>query len=116
MSKTMMMTVHPNGDHDIHHIGASVITLDHLRRASTYPHPYFEAVQCGPKLVMWIDEDGLAKGLPTNDHAIQFMERIALRSIRIVGPVIMTGPANADGDTMGISVNTMSDLVDIINL
>lgn len=115
MSKTMMMTVHPNGDHDIHHLRASVITLDHLRRA----HPkdtYFEAVRCGPKLVMWIDEDGLSKGLPTNDHASQFMERIALRSLRIVGSVTMTGPPNADGDTLGISVNTMSDLVDIINL
>lgn len=109
----MALTIHPNGDYDIHHLRSEIIILNQMREIR--PNTYFELIRCGPHADMWIDEEGLRKGLPTNDHASRIAERIALRSGRIVGAVLFTGPPNADGETTGLSVGVMSDLVDLIH-
>lgn len=66
---------------------------------------YFEAVPNGLGLTVFANEDGLRLNLPSNRTASLLCER------NIVGPVIILGPPNDQGDTTSLT-DQQRDLIE----
>jgi hypothetical protein len=67
-----------------------------LRQLQSAVGGYLEAVRLPLMGILWCNEEGALNGLPLN----RFASTIALQSI--VGDVIITGEADADGDVTAI--------------
>lgn len=61
---------------------------------------YVEALSLADDLTGWINDDGKAMGLPRNARATGFYEAlgVGVPGDFIAGPMLLTGPANAEGD------------------
>lgn len=74
---------------------------------------YIEAVASSDKaLTFWVNEEGKLKGLPLNVIATLYLESV-LRGFAahdvLVGPVVLTGGADANGDTLGLTATQQQE-------
>lgn len=62
-----------------------------------------EAVTLSDTLTMWVNEEGKLDGLPVNEYATRlFASELGAVDI-IVGNVIITGGADENGETLGLT-------------
>lgn len=76
------------------------VDMDDVAAMQALVGGYFEVVVV-PGALLWVDEDGRSKRLPVNQRATDLVNGVALlagvRGVPIVGPVVLTGPADGRG-------------------
>jgi hypothetical protein len=71
-----------------------------------------EAVSLPSGLTLWVNENGKNDGLPVNAYATNLMTREFGATYDIlVGNAIITGGADDDGETLGLTDKQVADLV-----
>lgn len=71
-----------------------------------------EAVTLPNGLTLWVNEEGKMDGLPVNDYATRlFASAFGAGIDIIVGNAIITGGADDDGETLGLTDKQIADLV-----
>lgn len=64
----------------------------------------FEHVQLNPELSLWCNEDGIFESLKVNPTACQLWDAVfGIGTGVILGDVILTGGADDEGNTLGLS-------------
>jgi hypothetical protein len=72
---------------------------------------YVEAITMPSGRIMWVNEEGLMKGLPLNRLATTLLHRLgAVTSVRILGNAVITGPADSNGDTRSLTAAEVEEL------
>lgn len=65
---------------------------------------YIECVELNPGLSLWVNEEGKLIGLPTNQVATRIWDTVfGFNTDIIKGDVILTGGADSEGNTLGLS-------------
>lgn len=65
---------------------------------------YFECIQLATGVYIWLNEDGKGMRLPLNPNAQMLWDAAyGVGSDFIVGDAVLTGPADRNGDTLGLS-------------
>lgn len=71
-----------------------------------------EAVTLPSGLTLWVNEEGKMNGLPVNDYATRLFDSAFGSGIDIiVGNAIITGGADDDGETLGLTDEQVAELV-----
>jgi hypothetical protein len=74
-----------------------------------------EAVTLPNGLTLWVNEEGKMDGLPVNDYATRlFASAFGAGIDIIVGDAIVTGGADDEGETLGLTDEQVAELVDNI--
>jgi hypothetical protein len=74
-----------------------------------------EAVTLPSGLTLWVNEEGKMDGLPVNDYATKLFTSAFGSGIDIiVGNAIITGGADDEGETLGLTDEQVAELVDNI--
>ena len=74
-----------------------------------------EAVTLPNGLTLWVNEEGKMDGLPVNEYATNLMTReFGATYDIIVGNAIVTGGADDEGETLGLTDEQVAELVDNI--
>lgn len=71
------------------------------------------------RLTFWMDEDGKSKQLPLNTLATVLLDDKLpgfLNHDYVCGTVVITGGANRNGDTLGLTIEQRDDLLDTLGL
>lgn len=76
---------------------------DQLKTLQDAVGGYIEAITLSDDLVMWVNEDGKMNRLPFNQAATSLFMKYRGGADFIVGNVVLTGGADADGNTLGIN-------------
>lgn len=72
---------------------------------------FIEAVNLPNGLTLWVNEEGKLDGLPVNEYATRlFVSAFGAVDV-IVGNAIVTGGADDDGETLGLTDKQIADLV-----
>lgn len=70
-----------------------------------------EAVTLPSGLTLWVNEEGKLDGLPVNEYATRlFVSAFGAVDV-IVGNAIITGGADDDGETLGLTDEQVADLL-----
>lgn len=88
----------------------SVPSDDLADRLHTLCAGYFETVRLQGDVHVWLNEDGKGLGLPFNARAQTVWEHSYGRTDMLVGPAVLTGGADAAGDTLGLSDEQLEQL------
>jgi hypothetical protein len=75
---------------------------DTLKLLQDAVHGYIESVTLSDNLVMWVNEDGKMQKMPFNQAATSIFIKHRGGADFIVGPVIFTGGADDEGNTLGL--------------
>lgn len=67
---------------------------------------YIEGV-FGPDFVMYVNEEGLLKGLPYNESASLFASRAFNHPVHLVGPVVIVGVGDSEGNDTSVHQSVM---------
>lgn len=70
-----------------------------------------ECVTFSDTLTMWVNEEGKMCGLPVNEYATRLFVANFGPFDTIVGNAILTGGADDDGETLGLTDGQIADLV-----
>jgi hypothetical protein len=94
----------PDADPRVVDIGPTLPAIRaHVGAANNASIPYLEVFRLGDTAVMYLDEDGKAKGLPVNLRATLLAWMHGLRSPdHIVGDVLVVGPEDHNGDDRSV--------------
>lgn len=72
---------------------------------------YIEAVSLPNGLTLWVNEEGKLNGLPVNEYATRLFTSAFGAVDIIVGNAIVTGGADDEGETLGLTDKEVADLV-----
>lgn len=81
---------------------------------------YVQAVDLSEGLTMWCNEEGKMMSLPHNPFGQAFWE-VAFplseygRTDYIVGDIVLTGGADDEGDTLGLTSDEIEELLETVN-
>jgi hypothetical protein len=80
------------------------LTSDSLTTLQTAVDGWVQAVEVATDLTMWCNEEGKMFGLAHNPYA-QFMwdKAYGAHTDYIVGDIVLTGGADSEGDTLGLT-------------
>lgn len=67
-----------------------------------------EAVTLADDLTLWVNEEGKMNGLPVNVFATALFTSVYGSTDIIVGDAVLTGGADDDGETLGLSDENLS--------
>lgn len=73
---------------------------------------YIECVSINNEMDIWLNEEGKLNGLDLNIIATAFYQMRYKTSDFIVGNVIITGGADEEGDTLGLSDELLAELLE----
>lgn len=71
---------------------------------------WVQAVDLKPNLTLWCNEEGKMNGLAVNDFATELWESVYGATDIIVGDVVLTGGADDEGETLGLTDNQIEAL------
>ena len=94
-----------DADPSVVEVGQSLAALrGYVGAANDAAIPYLEAFRLGDKAVMYLDEDGKARGLPVNMLAtlMAWIHGGLSSADNIVGDVLVVGSEDADGDNRSV--------------
>lgn len=91
----------------------TAVTLGTFKEAQAAVGGFIECVRFAPGSVAYVDEDGKEKQLATNTRATGFFTQMSLLfpGDRIVGPLLVVGPADTDGNWTSIPANVKEALL-----
>ena len=73
---------------------------------------YIQAIDLSDELTLWCNEEGKMMNLPHNRRAQELWDKVfGAGTDYIVGDIVLTGGANEDGETLGL---TDAQLVDFL--
>lgn len=87
-----------------------------IGRRNLFDHVNAQPVACQMagvrpgRLDFWVDDEGLLKGLRVNPAAVMLDGR------RLVGPIVITGGCDSEGETLGLSEKTVQNLIQMLGL
>jgi hypothetical protein len=64
---------------------------------------WVQAVDLNDTLTLWCNEEGKLEGLPVNRYGTELWESVYGKTDIIVGDIVLTGGADDDGETLGLS-------------
>lgn len=91
MATLKAVIVHPDGT-----VNHTEIESD-LRAFQGVVGGYIEGVY-GRVGTIYVNEEGLVHGLPFNAHATIFAQRVLSVPVHLVGPALIVGPADTEGN------------------
>ena len=71
---------------------------------------WVQAVDLKPNLTLWCNEEGKMNGLAVNYFATELWESVYGATDIIVGDVVLTGGADDEGETLGLTDNQIEAL------
>lgn len=86
------------------------LTTDALNKLQSAVGGLVQAIDINPKLTMWCNEEGKMIKLPCNPFGQALWQEVFGRTDYIVGDIVLTGGADNEGKTMGLSVKTMDKI------
>lgn len=75
----------------------------HLQLLQTLVGGWVQAVDLTPDLTLWVNEEGKLNGLPVNEAATRVWKAVYGPTDVIVGPAVLTGGADEDGELVGLT-------------
>ncbi len=64
---------------------------------------WVQMVDLNDNLTLWCNEEGKLEGLPLNRYATELWESVYGKTDIIVGDIVLTGGADDEGETLGLS-------------
>lgn len=87
----------------------------HLSDLQRYVGGWVQAVDLSPDATLWVNEEGKMNGLPTNICATALWSAVFGPTDVIVGPAVLTGGADDEGELMPLTKSALGRFDGIIN-
>ena len=75
---------------------------------------YVQAIDLGDQVTMWCNEEGKMIGLPHNPFGQAFWEKMYGRTDYIVGDIVLTGGADNEGETIGLTDEQITEIAKVV--
>ena len=75
---------------------------------------YVQAIDLGDQVTMWCNEEGKMTGLPHNPFGQAFWEKTYGRTDYIVGDIVLTGGADNEGETIGLTDEQITEIMKVV--
>lgn len=108
MSDTTV-TCRPNGTTSIYPLPS-----ESLRHLQDQVGGYVDVIRLGTHLDMWVHDEALVHGDELNIAATKFAHRMGHTSQAIFGTVVITGGADDEGDTVGLTHSHANIITDAL--
>lgn len=115
--RTFALWVTPEGVWSQAALDAGTSSYDLIKRGigsrNWFDHVNVDAAFCrdfGHTIDFWVDDEGLLKELPVNFAAWTLDGR------QLVGPIVITGGADAEGETLGLKASAVAALRALLRL
>ena len=73
-----------------------------------------QAIDIAEDLTMWCNEEGKMIGLPHNPFGQAFWEKMYGRTDYIVGDIVLTGGADNEGETIGLTDEQITEIAKVV--
>lgn len=111
MDTFRVMTIAVDGTVDTTEWDTTSGTLDHLRTALG---GWVDVVSLSPTLDMWVNDEGLINGMEVNQVATALARTYGLAHQPYAGPAVLTGGADAEGNTCPLSESQVRLLLTLL--
>jgi len=110
-NKLKYILIPVNGEPEVVELDGATVPYDALVENI---EGWLECVTVDDDKTMWVDEEGKLNGLPVNHQATLLWEQSYGFTDVIVGPAVVSGGTDENGDTLGLTDVEVSEVLEAI--